>query len=239
MKRLRYKLKHLLSWVLVSIWAGPLKGYRFGLFTGSRFVRGTYGGDEVSLLARLIKPGDVVFDVGAHVGYYSMLASHIVGTGKVVSFEPLPLNLKYLKRHVRANKLANVEVIAAAVGRREGWLSFDADAEGGTGRGRLKPGASESAMRVRVHSIDELFRAGRLPRPNFIKMDIEGAEGDALHGAVSVLRDCRPTILLSVHGREVHLECESLLKELGYRLKPFCHSDLIATPAEMAHTEAA
>jgi FkbM family methyltransferase len=138
---------------------------------------------------------------------------------------------------VRANRLANVEVIAAAVGRTEGWLSFDAG--GGTGRGQLKSGASETAMRVRVHSIDELFRAGRLPRPNFIKMDIEGAEADALRGAIGVLRDCRPTILLSTHGHEVHVECESLLKELGYRLRPFGHSDLIATPAEMALTEAA
>lgn len=237
MKRLRYKLKQLLSWVLVPIWAGPLRGYRIGLFTGSRFVRGTYGGDESQVLASLIKPGDVVFDVGAHVGYYTMLASKIVGSGKVLSFEPLPLNLKYLNQHVRANRLTNVEVIAAAVGRAEGWLSFDTGL--GTGRGRLKTGSNESAMRVRVHSIDELLRTGRAPRPNFIKMDIEGAEVDALRGAAGTLRDCRPTILLSTHGREVRLECESLLKELGYRLEPFGHSDLIATPAEIAQTKAA
>jgi FkbM family methyltransferase len=236
MKRFRYKLKQWLSWVLVPIWRGPLQGYRIGLFTGSRFVRGTYGGDEADMLARLIKPGDVVFDVGAHVGYYSMLASHIVGRGRVFSFEPLPLNLKYLNQHVRANRLSNVEVIAAAVGRAEGWLSFDTGP--GTGRGRLNA-ANESTMRVRVHSIDELLRAGRLPRPNFIKMDIEGAEVDALRGAAGALRDCRPTILLSTHGREVRLECESLLRELGYRLQPFGHSDLIATPAEMVQTEAA
>jgi hypothetical protein len=69
-KNFRYWLKGLLYWVVVPIFSGPLKGCRFGLFTGSRFITGKYGGAEVNHVLELAKPGQVVFDIGAHVGYF-------------------------------------------------------------------------------------------------------------------------------------------------------------------------
>jgi len=231
MKRLRYWVKQLLSWVLVPIQGGPIKGYRFGLFTGTRFIRGTYHRNEAERIERLANAGDVVFDIGAHVGYYTVLASRIVGDrGRVFAFEPLPLNLEYLNRHIRANRLTNVTVFDAAVGSTEGWLSFDIGK--GSGRGRLNANSDNTSLQVQVLKLDALFRAGRLPSPNLIKMDIEGGEAEALKGAAVMLSQCYPIIILSTHGPAVKIECESFLASLGYRLSYLSKSNLCAIPPE-------
>lgn len=226
--RLRHWLKRKLCWVQVPILGGPLAGSRFGLFTGSRFIKGSYGPDEVAAFRQLIKPGDVVLDVGAHVGYFTMLAARLVGRqGRVIAFEPLPVNLAYLRQHQRVNRLDNVDILPLAVGgtQREMTLAL----RGGSGRGRLESGR-HAGPRVRVTSLDALLRSGRLPEPDFIKMDVEGAETEALQGAAELLGRCRPTMLLSVHGQRGH-GSKAILTSLGYRLS---HVDdqatLVATP---------
>ena len=231
-KRLRYWLKQRLSWVLVPIRSGPLKGSWFGLFTGVRFLRGNYGKGEDTTIAQLIKPGDIVFDIGAHVGYITMLASHLVGTGRVLAFEPSPLNLAYLTRHVRINRLTNVEVFTTAVGLRKGQTSFDMTGRG-SGRGRMTANVTNNQPQVQINSLDDMHDQGRLPDPNFIKMDVEGAEGDALRGAAKMLARSHPTILLSVHGPAAKQDCEALLRGLGYELSYIKPSTMIAKPARI------
>jgi FkbM family methyltransferase len=216
MKAIRHWFKSRLAWVQVSILGGPLKGNRIGLFAGARFIKGNYGGEEAQLFLRQLKPGDIVLDVGAHVGFYTLLASRIVHTtGKVIAFEPSRMNLKYLREHIRVNNLQNVQIFESAVGRKEGWLSFDCNR--GTGTGRLDFNSS-SGERVRVCSLDELYRRGMIPAPTFIKMDIEGAEVEALPGAAELIWQYRPTILLSTHGKDVRATCEKFLRDLGYDL---------------------
>lgn len=225
--RFRYWLKRMLCWVLVPIAGGPLKGSWIGLFTGSRFIKGSYGPDEAAHFQQLVKPGDVVFDIGAHVGYFTMLAAHIVGTsGKVFAFEPLPVNLAYLKQHQRVNRLKNVEILPLAVGARQEEMTLDL--RGGTGRGRLATGRADG-LQVKVTSLDAMFDQGNLPGPDFIKMDIEGAECDALRGASRLLARYRPVILLSLHGEAGH-ESKSILARLGYRLSQVDKSIIVALP---------
>lgn len=235
--RLRYWLKQRLSWVVVPIRSGPLQGSRFGLFTNARFIRGTYSKREVATIEQVIKPGDIVFDIGAHVGYVTLLASRLVGTGRVLAFEPSPLNLAYLTRHIRINHLTNVEVFPIAIGLREGRSSFDMTGFG-TGRGRLLADPANHHPQVQVNALDELYDQGRLRDPTFIKMDIEGAEGDALRGAARMLARCRPTILLAVHGEAVKQECESLLRGLGYELSYLKPMTVMATPSRTEEIKA-
>lgn len=229
-KRLRYWLKQRLSWVVVPIRSGPLKGLWFGVFTGIRFLRGNYGKGEDNTIAQLIKRGDIVFDIGAHVGYITMLASRLVGPGKVVAFEPSPLNLAYLTRHVHINHMTNVEVFTTAVGLHQGQTSFDMTGRG-TGRGRMTSNIDNNQPQVQVSALDDLYEQGRLPDPNLIKMDVEGAEGDALRGAAKMLARCHPTILLSVHGPQAKQDCESYLSSLGYEFSYIKPSTMIAKPA--------
>lgn len=228
--RYRCWLKQRLSGVQVPILGGPLRGAWFGLFTGTRFLRGTYGRNESRMFERLLQAGDVVYDVGAHVGYFTLLASQLVRSGgRVFAFEPLPLNVAYLERHKRMNRLANVEVLPFAVGRAEGHASFGST--GGTGRGRLASADVAAERLVRVVSLDEMYSRGQLPAPTLIKMDIEGVEGDALRGATRLLAEHRPKILLSVHGQAAKRDCETQLAALGYELSYFKDSTIVALPA--------
>jgi len=228
-KRFRYQLKHMLSPIAVPILAGPLKGSRIGLFTGARFIRGTYSQDETAIFERLVNAGDVVFDIGAHVGYFTLLASRLVGAdGKVFAFEPLPVNLAYLNQHKRVNRATNVQILPVAVGGSEGEMSMDM--RSGTGRGRLDSEIAGGGPRVKVVNLDALVDRGDLPGPDFIKMDVEGAEGEALRGAAGLLVRHRPTILLSLHGQEARDECEAFLKGLGFDVSYLKKSLVVAEP---------
>lgn len=77
-------------------------------------------------VAQSIQPGDVVFDVGAHVGYYTLLAAiHTGPKGKVYAFEPVPRNLAFLRKHLALNRIGNAEVVEAAVSSAAGLVRFD------------------------------------------------------------------------------------------------------------------
>ena len=177
---------------------------------------GSYEWDQQAIFKKSIKEGDVVFDIGAHVGFYTLLSSLLVGSrGRVVAFEPIPENLNYLKQHLEINSVSNVDIIEAAVSDRHG-------------HDRLSSGLSSSMwhldaqgeLEVRTISLDELVLNAKLPPPNLIKMDIEGAEVLALNGSARVLNECHPVVVLSTHGYEVHQRCCSFLESAGYRLMP-------------------
>jgi FkbM family methyltransferase len=143
----------------------------------------------------------------------------------------------YLKDHLRLNHVANVEVIEAAVSNKAGVLSFD---EGpASTMGHLSMGG---ALNVKCVVLDELVSRGELPAPDFMKIDIEGAETLALSGAKSTIGRSHPTIFLATHGDAVHEECCRLLESLGYRLEPIdglalpLSSELLATPDARSKT---
>lgn len=189
-----------------------MAGLRWGLGTGSRFVSGTYEPFKTQAYLDSVKPGDVVFDVGAHVGYYVALASQQVRpTGQVIAFEPRPLNLRFLKRHIRWNGLTNVQVLEVAVASEPGNASFDTRT--GTGTGRLSTGGD---LLVQTVSLDDLRRRGDLPAPDLLKVDVEGGELGVLNGAVETIRDSKPIILVATHDATIHAEVTAFLDRLGY-----------------------
>ncbi len=205
---------------------GPLRGQRWivGSATHGCWL-GTYEKEKQEFVARLLRPGQVMFDVGANVGLYALLASRCVGLkGKVIAFEPLPGNLDYLRRHLALNRVGNVDILAAAVGRAPGRASFLA--AGSRSMGRLDGGGS---LEVDVVSLDSLLASGRLPPPDVIKMDIEGGEVDALLGAEAILREHRPTIVLATHGWEKHQECLRLLRSFDFDVRALSGGGVEAT----------
>jgi FkbM family methyltransferase len=229
MNPLRDQLKHMFYWMTCPVLSGPLKGCRMGLFTGTKFILGKHGAEEAALLREHIRPGDVVFDAGAHIGYMTMLAAKAAGeTGRVYAFEPLPLNLRYLRRHIAINHLATVQILPCAIGRTAGEGAFDLGK--GSGRGNLNPNATGQVLRVQIVSLDELVAAGKLPLPNVVKMDIEGAELDALQGAAHIFTTARPRLFLSTHGPAIRAGCEALLKDWNYEITPIPDCDLMALP---------
>lgn len=149
-----------------------------------------------AFLRSRVKPGDVVLNVGAHVGLYTLgAAAWSAPGGRVVAFEPNPATRLILEDHVRRNGAEDrVEVIAAAAGASESEASFAAEAVEGTSRiGEPNPESRTPAtmLTVRVTTIDAVCRERAL-KPAWIIMDVEGLEGDALEGARSVLAGAAP-----------------------------------------------
>jgi FkbM family methyltransferase len=194
---------------------GPLAGRRWivGSATHGAWL-GTYEHAKQRLFARSIRSGDTVFDLGANVGFYTLIAAIRTGKrGKVFAFEPLPRNLDLLRRHLLHNHIANVEVIDAAVSDSSGlaaFESFDSPAVG-----RIGPSGT---LQVRTVVLDELTSTGGLPTPDVIKIDIEGGELRALEGSRRILERRHPTIFLATHGTQVRADCCVLLTRFGYTL---------------------
>jgi FkbM family methyltransferase len=153
--------------------------------------------------------------VGANVGYYTLIAARQCRNGQVFSFEPLPSNVDFLKRHLSLNHVRNVNVFEAAVGNTDGTAFFQTSSSNSMGHI-----ASQGNLEVRLMTLDGLIRRGEAMPPDVIKMDIEGAEYDALCGAIHLLKQKRPKLFLATHGAEVCKACCGLLKDIGYELIP-------------------
>lgn len=169
-----------------------------------------------------VAPGSVVFDLGAHAGFYTLLASVLVGPrGKVFAFEPLPDNLLFLRRHLELNGVDNVTVLQRAVSDGSGTAPFRRAAS--RSMGRIE---EHGSLRVQTVSLDELVAGGEVPPPDFIKIDIEGAEAVALAGARATLQRSHPTIFLATHGAERQRACRRLLEGIGYGIEPIDATDV-------------
>lgn len=213
---------------------GPLRGTRWLLASRGKTLRvllGTYEPEQTALFIRHVQPGGTFLDVGAHVGFYTLLGSRLVGReGHVWAFEPDPTNAHHLREHVRINGLSNVRVEEAAVAAEEGTARFGGGSGSGTGR---LTGAGE--VSVRTVSLDPLCACHGL-EPSAIKIDVEGAETAVIEGASETIRRARPVIFLSTHGPDVHERSLGLLRDLGYDVTPILgesvesSSELLALP---------
>jgi FkbM family methyltransferase len=192
---------------------GALAGLRWqvnGKGKIARVLLGTYEPEQTRRFAELLKPGMRVLDVGAHVGYYTLLSARLVGAaGRVAAFEPSPANLRVLRHHVSLNRLGNVTIVDAAVAGAEGTARFDL--AHGSGTGQL---AGDGGLEVRTVTLDAWCERQTFV-PDLIKLDIEGAEASALPAAATILA-ARPPIFLSTHGVDVEARCKAFLASLGY-----------------------
>jgi FkbM family methyltransferase len=211
---------------VLPILQGPLRGklWAVGSATHGCWL-GSYEFAKQRLFSKTLRPGDIVFDVGANVGFYSLLAAVRVGaSGRVYAFEPLPRNLDCLRRNLTLNQIANVDIVEAAVAAEPGVVTFDTGAH--PSLGRIDPAGSLS---VRSVMLDGLVSSAALPIPTVIKMDIEGGEVAALEGARNTLTLHHPRIFLATHGTRAHEACCSLLESVGYELRSLDHRSVAET----------
>jgi FkbM family methyltransferase len=194
----------------VRVAAGLLEGcpLLLDLQTEKDFWLGTYEPDLQRALGELVHPGTTAFDVGANIGYITLMLARAVGpTGRVVAFEALPANVERLQKNLALNALeARVAVEPRAVAGGEGTVRFHVHASGGMGK--AEGSASrwnqryQSEIAVPSTSLDAFVYQRGGPVPQLIKMDIEGGEVLALPGMRRLLSEGRPTLLLEVHGPE-------------------------------------
>ncbi len=193
----------------------------------------------VAWLRSAIQPGMTVIDVGANVGQLSLEMAHLVGTrGRVVSIEPSPGNLKYLRAHLSANGFdERVSVVEAACSASEGELVLEvaggdlSSIENGpqlAGIG-LKPNPIDSdrprkQVNVRTLSLDSLCRDRKLA-VDVLKVDVEGAELEVFRGAAECLRRYKPRIIFGFHPfafadpEAARAELEQLFARAGLRVE--------------------
>lgn len=200
-------------------------------------VHGAWEREQTARMRDLTGRGAVWFDVGAHVGYFSLLASRWVGSsGRVFAFEPVPATRRRLRRNLRLNRATNVSVVACACG-----------AAGGSGR--IAVGDDPAIARlddagtldVMVTTIDDFVRGRVLERLDVLKIDAEDHDLDVLRGAEGTLERFRPTVIVEVSEHESaqswHARVREFLERRGYRCE-LAHNesswDLIAVPGSSA-----
>ncbi|WP_245654452.1 FkbM family methyltransferase [Streptomyces violens] len=148
-----------------------------------------------------LKPGDTFVDVGANIGYYSLLASHLVGeSGKVVSIEASPRFHSVLVDQAAANNCTNLRAINAAISDRDEVLTFVLASSRNMGANSIVPyaGEAESTFEAQARPLPDVLTAEEIAKARVIKIDVEGAEGAAVRGLEPVLDQLRPDVELAI-----------------------------------------
>jgi FkbM family methyltransferase len=202
----RWSLEAIPKSSILPILSGPNRGLRWIVGAGQHSCwLGFYEKSFVDQVAAQIAPGMTVFDVGAHSGYYTLMLSRRVGPrGKVFAFEPNEINLLNLKKHLHLNRVRNVEIVEAAVTDRVGTACFYEEDY----NSRL----SDQGRLVKTVRLDDF------PTPDFVKMDIEGAEQKALLGANRIVRGQATVWFIAIHGDHARIECPNLLSQEHYEI---------------------
>jgi len=203
---------------------GDLEGFRM-VTEWQRYRAFLYGNwePEVSRVVRAeAKKGMTVLDVGGHIGYYTLLLAKCVGkSGRVFTFEPSPKNFELLDKNIRLNHLTQVEAFPLAVFSSKG-ISTITIPDGDCNSGGASVVSQVGTREIQVETITmDGFCAERNIRPEFIKMDVEGAEYDVLLGAEQTVRSCLPKMLVEVHHFDRNPNgnpVPRLLKRWGYEI---------------------
>ena len=194
-------------------------------------VRGKSHDSEIRLCRYLIntlKKGESFIDVGAHFGFFSLLASELVGKkGLVISFEPAFRNFRLLEKNT--HRISNIEIHNKAIADKAQNLIFIEFPPLQSEYNTVFPEQFETeqwyqntkAKRTKVEAVElTSFIISRKCKPNLIKIDVEGAEHLVIKGLGEYLTDHNPIIAMEFLGEtrvnQAHLEAEYLLKEKGY-----------------------
>ncbi|MBD3244266.1 MAG: FkbM family methyltransferase [Chitinivibrionales bacterium] len=179
-------------------------------------------------IARAVVPGAVVYDIGANVGFFTVLFARLVGsTGRVLAFEPVPANASLVRANAGRNGFAQVAVhewaVSDSCGEAELWVA--AFAGGSALVEAAKPPDAVSKIRVRTVSVDSMVFGRKMPVPDFVKIDVEGAEENVLRGMQKTLSKHRPTLVYEIDAKEQgecerrSRACQDMLKRHRYRVE--------------------
>jgi FkbM family methyltransferase len=208
------------------------------------YLVGTYEPHLQKAIRRYVRSGDIVYDVGANLGYISLcLAKQVGPNGQIAAFEPIPQNVDVLRKNIANNGLSNVRVFDVAASDRKGEAVIRT--AGNFATSSLvwhRKNSSAEELVIKTVAIDDLVKSGELAEPTFVKIDVEGAEGLALKGMLRTVARSRPVLFIesSEAGRETTWQ---LLRELDYRCRSaitgkwvdgfeeYRHSDFLWFPA--------
>jgi len=176
---------------------------------------------EKNLIETAIKPGDSIMDLGAHIGYYTMIMAKKAGKeGRVYAFEPDPNNFKLLEKNIKANNYTNTTAIRKAVSDMAGVTKLYLRGDGVSRR--LWDNEGNDYVEIEMTDLDSVFKDKEF---NFIKMDVEGCEGRAIKGMINILKRSKPiSLVMEFRPADIKemgsdpLEALKILSDLGFKI---------------------
>ncbi|HUB62081.1 MAG TPA: FkbM family methyltransferase [Puia sp.] len=209
-----------------KIRSGYLKGRRILLTENSQWspLMGKWEPTMQKIMVNVIRPGQVVYDLGANSGLHGLLMAGLVGEeGMVYNFEPLPTNLEEIDGNFKLNGINNYRNVAAAVSDKNEKAVFRISTH--AKQGSLSDNGSGTGETVEVECItlDNFIGKGN-PGPSFMKIDVEGAESAVLQGFSGSIGKYRPVMIIELHTPEQDLNVGKFLKDhryTAYRFEPF------------------
>ena len=207
------------------------------------FVCGHEKDEAFQRSLELIPPDGVVFDVGAHVGIWSLLAARRVPSAQIHAFEPVPERVERLRAHVQQNGAYGIVINSCAAGAENGSFSFFGVHEGNTGASSLvRRAASDVEIRVPMVTLDAYVAQKQIERVDVIKIDVEGAEILVFNGATTLLSgDDAPSIFfeaddkLSASFAVSTRQTKELLARHGYGIYRWRKAKFITVTIEEPH----
>lgn len=182
-----------------------IKGVRFELhlddwIQAHMYFLNHYEQEETNLVIQKLPKGGTFIDIGANVGFYSLFAAQKAGSsGKIISFEPFPLNVQRLKRNISLNNFSRVEVVPMAVGNDSGKLDlYYSENEQNMGAVSGLGDGTDHSVTVDLIRLDDYLESCSIEKIDVIKIDIEGSEYDALTGMKQTLEKFKPAILIEI-----------------------------------------
>lgn len=197
------------------------------------FARGTYELPIQEAISANLLPGDVFFDIGANIGFFSLIAAKRVSPeGSVYSFEPVPSNVALIRRNAELNNLETIRVFPEAVGAETGRTELVVTKHiGGAVLASLDlPPDAQSRMTVDIVTVDDAVTKHGLRPPTLMKIDVEGAEIDVLRGATGVIRAHRPKLIYEIDDatqggiQRKAQEIAAFMEAVGYSVQPLPNS---------------
>ena len=196
---------------------------------------------QEAMLAHL-RPGMTFYDLGANIGFFSLLAARLVGEqGRVIAFEADPEIAARLREHVERNRFGCVTVVEKAVWSEASRVLFERiDPETSPDRGlghvvgEAPANSSGRTIEIEAVSLDDF--TGTALAPDFIKCDVEGAEVEVFRGAQRLLAERRPRILCEIHSEANREALLAELKRLGYVWEDGAGRQVLALPTVAGRT---
>jgi FkbM family methyltransferase len=179
---------------------------------------------ERSLFRKIVQPGDIVFDIGANIGYHAALfASLIKPDGRLIAFEPQPALLPNLRRTIEA--IPHARLFECLLSDQPGEATLHVPEHGyHMLAGMSDPGVPSLTVECEVETLDRLHRSGEIPLPDFVKIDVEGAESLVLRGGRELLnRPDAPIIFFeqwNTAAERCHCRPGDAVEILGSLAKP-------------------
>lgn len=204
---------------------------RINLYKDSVLSRLIYEGfekNELEFMSKVLRVGDILIDVGANIGLFSLIASKIVGqSGKVISFEPSPATFNRLQENISLNNLKNIDSRNIGLSNKKGILSLNVSENGFDAWNTFAKGDIEDKFQkivdVNVSTLDETLIDIDKAKISFIKIDVEGWEKFVFEGGKEFLKDYSPTVMVEfteantfAAGYHVH-ELFDIMVSLNYK----------------------